>query len=156
MTEQYLDGVLAIENASFTRPWSKEMFWGEFSNPVSNSFVAKVADKIDSDKKDVVAGYAVFWVVVGEGHIMNISVAPELRRRGIGRRLLSFTIDFMEQGCASVIFLEVRRTNYAAIKLYKDYGFEEVYVRKRYYGDEDALVMRLDPGGLSFPDDCEG
>ncbi len=162
MTEEDLDGVVEIENISFTRPWSEEMFLGELANPVSNLFVAKAPDKIGKTGKpgkdgrggqDVVAGYAVFWVVVGEGHIMNISVAPEFRRQGIGRRLLRFTIEFMEQACVSVIFLEVRRTNHAAIKLYKDYGFEEAYVRKNYYGDEDALVMRLDPGGFAFPDE---
>lgn len=147
MTEQYLDGVLAIENASFTRPWSKEMFMGEFSNPVSNAFVARLS------AGGGVVGYTVFWVVVGEGHIMNISVSPQWRRRGIGRRLLCFTLDLMRQRHTSVIFLEVRRLNKAAISLYEDYGFKTVYIRKNYYGDEDALVMRLDPGEYSYPDE---
>jgi ribosomal-protein-alanine N-acetyltransferase len=147
MTEQYLEGVLAIENASFSRPWSKEMFRGEFTNPVSNAFVARLSQ----DGVARVVGYTVYWVVVGEGHIMNISVAPRSRRCGIGRRLLRFTLDFMEQGRVTVVFLEVRRTNYAAIKLYQDYGFTEIYVRKKYYGDEDALVMRLDLGEHSYP-----
>jgi len=159
MTEDDLDMVVNIENISFTRPWSKDMFLGELSNPVSNLFVAKLQGKTDKsgkggeERQEIVIGYAVFWVVVGEGHIMNISVAPEFRRQGVGRRLLRFTIEFMEQACVTVIFLEVRRTNHAAIKLYKDYGFEDVYVRKNYYGDEDALVMRLDPGVLSYPDE---
>ncbi|VAV85421.1 Ribosomal-protein-S18p-alanine acetyltransferase [hydrothermal vent metagenome] len=165
MTEDDLDGVVAIENISFTKPWSKVMFLGELANPVSNLFVAKAPGKTDKTGKpgkdaketqDVVVGYAIFWVVVGEGHIMNISVAPEFRRQGIGRRMLRFTIEFMEQACVTVIFLEVRRTNHTAIKLYKDYGFEEVYVRKNYYGDEDALVMRLDPGGFAYPDEDYG
>ncbi len=156
MTEDDLQEVVEIENISFTRPWSREMFLGEVSNPVSNLFVAKVdglAGKGDKIKQDLVVGYSVFWVVVGEGHIMNISVVPEYRFIGIGRRLLRFTIDFMRQGHVTVVFLEVRRTNHGAIKLYKDYGFEDVYVRKNYYGDEDALVMRLDLGGLSYPDE---
>jgi len=159
MTEDDLKEVVEIEHISFARPWSREMFLGEVSSPVSNLFVAKVdgdagkGDKAKQDIQDIVVGYAVFWVVVGEGHIMNISVAPECRRIGIGRRLLRFTIDFMAQGRVTVVFLEVRRTNHGAIKLYKDYGFEDVYVRKNYYGDEDALVMRLDLGDHSYPDE---
>jgi len=150
MTEEDLDGVLAIEDASFTRPWSRDMFMSELSNPVSNAFVAKTSEG-GSDEGAVVA-YAVFWVVVGEGHIMDISVAPQWRRRGIAKRLLRFTLEMMGQRQVVVVFLEVRRSNKAAIALYKDYGFTEVYVRKLYYGDEDALVMRLDLGELSYPD----
>lgn len=149
MTEDDLERVVEIENASFTRPWSKGMFTGELSNPVSNAFVARLAE----GEADIVIAYTVFWVVVGEGHIMNISVDPEWRRLGIGRRLLRFTLDFMEERHVTVIFLEVRRSNRPAIKLYEDYGFVTVYVRKLYYGDEDAMVMRLDIGELSYPDE---
>jgi ribosomal-protein-alanine N-acetyltransferase len=44
---------------------------------------------------------------------------------------------------SSVILLEVRQSNNAAINLYKSFGFKEIGVRKKYYKDEDALMLRL-------------
>ncbi len=140
MTEDDLDDVLRIENLSFPQPWTRGMFESELHNPVSSAFVERVAYK----GEEVLAGYIVFWMVVGEAHIMNIAVAPELRGMGLAKRLLSFALNYMEQSGISSVFLEVRRSNTAARRLYEKFGFEEAFVRERYYGDEDAIVMRLE------------
>ena len=91
----------------------------------------------------VLAGYIVIWIIYGEAHILNIAVREDLQRMGLARSMISFALRFMTERGVAVVSLEVRRSNEAAIKLYEDYGFDEVYVRENYYGDEDAIVMSL-------------
>ncbi|HHL39176.1 MAG TPA: ribosomal-protein-alanine N-acetyltransferase [Deltaproteobacteria bacterium] len=140
MTEDDLDDVLRIERLSFTTPWSRALFENELKNPVSCGMVAKVG----GPGAECVAAYIVFWVVHGEAHILNIAVHPDFRRRGLGSRLLDHALGLMEERGVRGVFLEVRRSNRAARRMYGRFGFRELFVRRRYYGDEDALVMALD------------
>lgn len=140
MTEDDLEDLLRIENLSFPQPWTKGLFLQELRNPVSYAFV----ERVNFEGRDRLGAYTVFWVVAGEGHILNIAVDPELRGMGLATRLLAFTLDFMKEDGVAEVYLEVRRSNAAARKLYCGMGFEEVFVRERYYGDEDAIVMRLE------------
>lgn len=79
-----------------------------------------------------------------DAELIRIAASPEHRREGIGRRLLDALIDEAKKCGAGSIFLEVRRSNAAAIKLYEGAGFEHTGVRKDYYHapKEDALIMR--------------
>lgn len=137
MTAEDLDGVLQIEAASFPNPWTREQFAHELKNPVSNAYA------IDADEGGVreLAGYMIFWVVHGEAHILDIAVAPGFRRMGVARTLLAGALDMMRSLLVFEVFLEVRRSNAAARALYREFGFKEIYERKAYYGDEDAVVM---------------
>ncbi|MBI5560505.1 MAG: ribosomal protein S18-alanine N-acetyltransferase [Deltaproteobacteria bacterium] len=139
MTEDALEDVLRIENLSFPQPWTRGLFVQEFRNPVSYAFI----EKVDFEGRERLGAYIVFWIVAGEGHILDIAVDPELRRMGLALRLIAFTLDFMEGDGVTDVYLEVRRSNAAARKLYHGLGFEEVFTREKYYGDEDAIVMRL-------------
>lgn len=137
MTAEDLDGVLEIEQVSFPRPWSRRQFTNELNNPVSNAYVIRLAPD------GIVAGYTVFWIIQGEGHILNIAVRGECRRRGLGNRLLSHCLRVMMLNNVFEVFLEVRRSNDVAKGLYRAFGFKEIAERKNYYGDEDAIVMKL-------------
>ena len=79
-----------------------------------------------------------------EYEIHTIGVDPEYQGRGIGRRLVS---QMVELASGSVIFLEVRTDNAAAIGLYESFGFVNVGLRRRYYraSGADAYTMRRDP-----------
>lgn len=89
-----------------------------------------------------VVGYALFWHVADEVHLLNVAVAPAHRRRGLGRALLEELVRYAREHAAAKIFLEVRVSNTPAIQLYEAFGFERLDVRKRYYADgEDALDM---------------
>lgn len=134
-----LDAVLEIEGASFPKPWSRRQFESELANPVSVQLLLEIS-RGGSYKA---AGYTVFWVIHGEAHILNIAVHPELRRLGLGRKLLTEAIDWMQGRGVYEVYLEVRKSNAAAITLYRSMGFEAIFERKNYYGDEDAIVMRL-------------
>jgi len=95
---------------------------------------------------DQIVGYLCFWLVEGETHILNLAVHPERRRQGIASRLLRWGLDYCREKGAREITLEVRRSNYKAISLYRRFHFEPRGVRPRYYGDtgEDAVIMTLD------------
>jgi ribosomal-protein-alanine N-acetyltransferase len=82
--------------------------------------------------------------VAGESEILNLAVAPERRRRGIGAALL----DAAGKRPAD-LFLEVRSSNRGGIAFYRCCGFQEVGCRKGYYQDppEDAIVMKRPAGG---------
>jgi len=85
----------------------------------------------------------------GEAQILNLSVVPDARREGLGRALLRHFVEDAQQCHAEQIFLEVRMSNVAAIRLYEAEGFAPVARRADYYPGvtadaprEDAIVMR--------------
>lgn len=140
MTEKDLDEVLDIEMQSFPKPWTRGMFEGELRNPVSFAYTLKA----DIGGREALAAYIVFWIIHGEAHILNIAVNPLCRRLGAATVLLGKSIEVMSRNLVFEVFLEVRRSNSAARDLYSKFGFKEAFVRKNYYGDEDAIVMVLE------------
>jgi [ribosomal protein S18]-alanine N-acetyltransferase len=76
-----------------------------------------------------------------EYEIHTIGVDPAYQGRGIGRRMLD---ELLNIAADSVVHLEVRTDNAAAIALYRSVGFTEVRLRKRYYriSGADAYTMR--------------
>ena len=129
--------VLAIETVSYTTPWSEILFMNEIYKSGSMPKVARFGESI--------VGYICAHRVLDEGHILNVTVHPGHRRQGIAAGLVAHMIWlFKEQGCR-VIFLEVRISNEAALRMYEKTGFRPIAARKRYYTlpDEDAIVMSL-------------
>ncbi len=139
LVDEDIDEVLKIEEDSFPMPWSRNIFEKELRNPVSYA----LAGWLKKDSVDWLVAYVFFWIVQGEAHILNMTVRRDCRRRGLSTRLLNFTLQFMTEKGVEDIFLEVRRSNKAAISLYEKFGFKVFYERKKYYMDEDALVMGL-------------
>lgn len=139
MAAKDLDEVLEIERQSFPKPWTRSMFESELKNPVSFAIVLNA----ESGGKVVLVAYMVYWVVHGEAHILNIAVDPGFRRRGAAELLLGTALEQMRRNLVFEVFLEVRRSNEAARRLYGNFGFRESFERKNYYGDEDAIVMTL-------------
>jgi ribosomal-protein-alanine N-acetyltransferase len=136
-----LPQVVAIERRAFTTPWSLAMFVLELSKP-SGICLAAV---IDSD----LAGYLVCSRYDLVWHVMNVSVDPDRRRRGIATALLAALFDRVGDREAQFT-LEVRRSNQGAYELYEGLGFKAAGVRRRYYADngEDAIVMWRTPATL--------
>lgn len=95
---------------------------------------------------DKVVGFAGFWMMAGEAHIISLAVKREFRRRGLGKLLLIELIMEAVERQAELVTLEVRVSNYEAQRLYLQYGFISKGVRRAYYTDnrEDALIMTLD------------
>ena len=139
MTAEDLPAVLSIENEAYKKPWSRDLFERELDNPVASAYTLKVTRA----GADVVAGYAIFWMVSGEAHILNVAIRADLRRRALATLLVREVLKMMDDNMILDVFLEVRKSNRAAIALYEKFGFVETFERKNYYGDEDAMVMRL-------------
>ena len=128
--------VMEIELQCFTMPWSEPTFRGLLRRSDADLYVAEAGN--------VVVGYSVFWSVLDQGELGNVSVAPEWRRRGIGEELVKTILVAAGKRGVREVFLEVRVSNTSAQKLYERHGFTHVGRRRNYYLEpvEDALVMR--------------
>jgi ribosomal-protein-alanine N-acetyltransferase len=131
-----LGTVHQIEVESYSVPWSLETFRNLLYRPDTDSIVAEIGGRV--------VGYAVSWFVVDQGELGNIAVDAAWRRKGIARALVVASLDRARARGIRDVYLEVRRTNTAAQKLYRQLGFRQVGVRRGYYVKpaEDALVMR--------------
>lgn len=142
-----LEAVLAIDLASFAphelgaasaddvRARREAQLREERARPWSRIRVARTAD-------GAVAGYALTWKVVDEVHLLDVAVAPSLRRRGVGRALVEDVVARARAEGAARILLEVRASNAAAVELYLGLGFARFNLRASYYADgEDAVEM---------------
>jgi ribosomal-protein-alanine N-acetyltransferase len=147
MLQEDLDQVLTIEEASFTMPWSRNLFLSEFRNPkVSLMLVARSPVSIRE-----IVGYIVCWRVADELHILDLAILPSLRRKGIARQLVLAALREGVKNGVRRAFLEVRASNSAAFALYENLGFIRTQVREGYYDKpiEDAVVMTLEQEGLN-------
>jgi len=134
--EKDIHQIAEIDKLCFSTPWSEDSFTQEIT---SNDIALYIVAVID----DLIVGYAGLWLIVDEGHITNVAVHPDFRRRKIAKALVQVLIDVSEKKGAVRHTLEVRTLNDAAIRLYEAFGFQEVGIRKGYYEDdnEDAIIM---------------
>jgi len=132
--------VLEIETKSYKFPWSEGIFQDCLKSASYSCWVCH--------EQDVIIGYSIVSMAVGEAHIMNINVDPEVQGQGVGSKLLENMIEQATKK-ADTIFLEVRPSNKVAMALYEKRGFNEIGVRKGYYPAEDgrredAVMLALD------------
>lgn len=139
-----LDAVMGIENLIYSHPWTRGNFVDSL-NAGGTSWIMQL--------HGVTVGYAVLATGAGEAHLLNLSVAAGWQRRGLGRDLLTYVIEFIKEKKLSSLFLEVRVSNAAARALYRQAGFREIGVRRGYYPQglnsaserEDAIVLEFNP-----------
>ncbi len=135
-----LPAIYEIETRSFPTHWSYRILRDEVrrARPHSRVLVARCADRV--------VGFAIYWIVVDEAHLLNFAVHPAYRRLGIARKLLDAVLEEARRIGLLRATLEVRVSNDGAIALYEEAGFVTVAMRRGYYQDtgEDANVMWLD------------
>jgi ribosomal-protein-alanine N-acetyltransferase len=136
MRREDVDAVLAIEAEAFSSPWQRDTFLGLIGRHNIEMLVMERAP-------DAVVGYAVLWCVLEQGELANLAIVPSLRGRGLGTRLLARVIDVARQRGVETIYLEVRNSNEAALRLYRHFGFSQVGLRRGYYDrpKEDARIL---------------
>lgn len=136
MADADLPGVMAVEEAGYSHPWSRRIFQ-DCLGAGYHCWVLQVGTDL--------VGHGVMSLAAGECEILNLCVHPDWRGRHLGRRLLRRLLAIARQRGADTAFLEVRRSNRAAINLYQTEGFCEIGLRRGYYpaaqGREDALLM---------------
>jgi ribosomal-protein-alanine N-acetyltransferase len=132
-----VESVIALEHATYPFPWSEQIF---------RDCLRVGYDCWVVDAGSGVAGYGVMSMGAGECHVLNLCIDPGLRRRGVGRALLSMLLARARRAGMLHAFLEVRPSNAAAMALYEGMGFERIGLRRGYYqaagGREDAVVYR--------------
>jgi ribosomal-protein-alanine N-acetyltransferase len=138
MAETDLTQVMAIEHTIYEFPWSK----GIFLDCLRVGYFCMVCEGPAG-----VVGYGIMSVGAGECHLLNISIHSDYRRQGLARSLVSYLLDEARRFHARIAFLEVRKSNAAAQRLYASLGFNEIATRPDYYparrGREDALILAM-------------
>lgn len=136
MRHDDLSQVAAIAAHSYAEPWPQESFRVELASEVSQPIVAERAGEI--------IGFIVAWMITDEVEIANLTVKETFRQRGLGRMLLTHVLALAQAKQCATAYLEVRRSNGAARRLYESMGFNTHSLRSRYYGrtGEDAIVMQ--------------
>jgi len=140
-----LDEVMEIERAAFRHPWSAELFRRELEHDWSTILICiePLTSAAGGRASERIAGFLIYWLVHDEVHILNVATDPQHRRRGIAKFLMSETERRALQAGATLMTLEVRRSNVAALELYRGFDYRAVGVRPNYCDDEgeDAIVM---------------
>lgn len=136
MSEEDVAMVMEIEKSVYDYPWTKIIF----QDCLQVGYCCWVIER-----DDILVAYAVMTVAAGESHLLNLCVHPDYQSIGLGRMLLVHLLELAHEHNVDMTFLEVRPTNFSAIKLYLDMGFDEIGVRRNYYpakmGREDALIL---------------
>lgn len=136
MDASHVEAVAQLEKRCFHDPWSINSISSELENALSLWIVAMDGQEL--------AGYVGSQTVLGWADMMNLAVAPEYRRRGIGEELVQQLIRRLIANQVTCLTLEVRVSNLPAASLYEKLGFAEVGRRPNYYRNprEDARILR--------------
>ena len=164
LTEYIIKEMFDLHMQSSQTVWDRKMFDDELKREGSGFLICYsdgAADKaggggfsgkftegdIDSsmkfDLQSRIIGFFIFYNVLDEMHILDITVANEMQSKGIGSLMLDRVIKINAGRGIKDFFLEVRTSNLKAANLYKKFGFKIFMLRKNYYEDngEDALCM---------------
>lgn len=135
VSAEMIEQVHEIETLCFSMPWTEDNLKSQLKDD-RHEFIAAVAD-------GKVLGYVGMMYVLDEGYISNVAVRPEYRRQGIGAGLIGELLTLCRSKELSFVTLEVRKSNFPAMELYRKHGFEIVGTRKNYYElpKEDAILM---------------
>lgn len=128
-----LDEIKDILVYDFDDFWTYSILKDELNSSSSHYIVAKLNNEI--------VGFGGIKVVLDSADIMNIVVKKNFRNLGIGTSILNEIIALCLSLNLSSITLEVRKDNEYAISLYKNFGFETLGVRKKYYNGIDGFIM---------------
>lgn len=140
MTMHDLDAVFRVERTAYEFPWTL----GNFRDSLGAGHAAEVL----CDPGHRLVGYFVAMKGVDEMHLLNLTVAPQEQARGRGRVLLDRVVALARHHAAHQVWLEVRRQNERAQRIYTRFGFTTNGFRRAYYPAalgqrEDAILMSL-------------
>ena len=135
LEEGDIDLLLKLEKRIFSDPWPRSMFDEYLGWPEAQFLVALHDNQI--------VGYAVVEITPDCGHLTNIAVVPEYRRKSVANRLLDRIFEIVSSSGREIVVLEVRPSSFEALKLYRRRGFRELYRKPNYYRRpvEPAIIM---------------
>jgi len=161
--EDYIDQILKLENEAISPAWTHGALLSEVYNEDSHFILAlEESDALSENKSNAASvrksslskvpacdnacsllGFAILRQVGDDGELLQIAVRGSARRRGVGDLLIGNILQHAIDKAYLSVFLEVRTSNDAAIRLYEKHGFSTLRIRKDYYTDpiEDANIM---------------
>lgn len=139
MTVEDLETIRDTLTTNFDDFWNYQIFKQELENKNSKYLVIKEHDEI--------IGFAGIKIIIDEADIMNIVVKKSHRNQGIGSILLQNLIDLATKTNLNSLTLEVNEKNFPAIYLYEKFGFKKISTRKKYYKNDDGIVMQINIKG---------
>ena len=114
--------------------WTLKMLQFELSN-------SKISRTLIIQEGSCILGYCMFRMFARECQILNFGVLPQRQQEGIASILLTKILKNLTRN--SSVFLEVKKSNFPAIYLYKKHGFNIFGIRNNYYKDgASALLMQ--------------
>ena len=136
MIRRDMPEVLDIEKSSFEFPWSEEDFIRCLRQRNCIGMVAEYDERV--------VGFMIYELHKNQWHVLNFSVRPDARRRGVGQQMINKLVGKLSQQRRNRIVLEIRETNLAAQLFFRNSDFRAVSVLRDYYDDttEDAYVMQ--------------
>lgn len=136
MDESDLSYVYTIEKKSYDFPWSLNGFEKSLDQGLNYVFCSQ---------KNEILGYCCILPVLDEANILNICVAPEHQKKGVAKQAFLKILSQLRDSGYQMVFLEVRDSNVAAQKLYKQLGFHQDGVRRGYYRSQawDEVLQEL-------------
>ena len=141
MKDTDIAAVSRIEKLTHIQPWSENVL----TDCYHSDYLCLVAEENDYQKE--LKGYIILSQVLDEAHLLNLCVSLKYQGFGLGRELTARGIKEVVKRGARKMFLEVRRSNMRAIRLYESFGFSEIGIRTNYYQgsslSKDAVVMAL-------------
>ena len=136
MQKRDLERVLEMEQAYFSKPWSRKSFCDALDAEGTLYFSAQ--------EGQAVVGYCGFFLSYESADLCNMVVEKHMRQQGIGEQMLRTAFPILRSQGVEQVFLEVRETNLPAICLYEKMNFQIIGKRKGYYSEpvEDAVLMK--------------
>lgn len=135
LTNDFIDDVFYLENKLIGK-CDKKSIIDSLTNEKLNYFVLL--------KNDKVVGFFECLIISPEIELYDICIDEEFQGFGYSKLLMNYLIELAKQFDVATIFLEVNSINNKAINLYSKYGFKQYSIRKNYYGENDAILMKLE------------
>lgn len=136
MSHEDLDDIMSIETKIYNFPWTRQIF----IDCLRVGYLCQVVE-VNSE----IVGYCIMSIGASEAHVLNLCISENNRRIGLGQKLLTHMLVMAKHRNVGTVFLEVRPSNKAALKLYDKLGFNQIGTRDDYYpakiGREDAIIL---------------
>ncbi|MGX6978202.1 ribosomal protein S18-alanine N-acetyltransferase [Vagococcus elongatus] len=119
-------------------PWTQDQFLESILHPYHEFLL------FEQENHKSLLGYLQYQKIFDEAELLNIAVSKDYRRKQIAEKMLKAFIDICLEEQVTSIYLEVRKSNQAAVNLYEKMNFKLINVRKNYYRQpqEDGLIMQ--------------
>ena len=134
MEAEDVSEVFEIEN-NLLQTASYEKILSTLKSDTLSYYVIKVNTEI--------VGFYEVSIIPPETELYDIAIKENFQGKGLSNKLMDDLLERCKQNKIRTIFLEVNNINIKAINLYKKFGFEAYSTRKNYYGNNDAILMKL-------------